>query len=66
MDLTEASAMMPTMTIAGVPQVEVVARLSKSGAPTEQTGDFSGMATYSFAEQGAQGSVKIEINRAVP
>lgn len=65
-ELTEASAMLPTLTIANVPKVEVVARLSESGVPTEQSGDFSGLATYSFAEQGAQGSVKIEINRAVP
>lgn len=65
-ELTEANAMLPTMTIANAAKVEVVARLSKSGVPTEQSGDYAGLATYSFAEQGAQGSVNIEINRAVP
>lgn len=65
-ELTEADAMMPTMTLAGAPQVEVVARLSKSGQPMERSGDYAGAALYSFAEQGMQGAVKIEIDRAVP
>lgn len=65
-ELTEADAMVPTRTIASTPSIEVVARLSKSGAPLEQSGDYAGAATYSFDKQGAQGSVKVKIDRVIP
>lgn len=62
--LSEADAMLPTRTLASADKVEVVARLSKSGVPNEQPGDHFGSVTYSFTEQGAQGAVKIQIDRA--
>lgn len=64
-ELTTADAMLPTRTIADVQDVEIVARLSASGMPTEQAGDYFGTARYSFAKQGEQGSVAIEINQVV-
>jgi cytochrome c-type biogenesis protein CcmH len=65
-DLTTDDAMLPTRTLADAQEVEIVARLSASGAPTEQSGDLFGSATYSFARQGEQGSVTIEIDQRVP
>lgn len=38
--LDESMAMAPGMTIASVPKLEVVARISKSGAPVPQSGDW--------------------------
>lgn len=64
--LTEADAMLPARTLMSADQVEIVARLSKSGAPTEQPGDYFGAADYSFAQQGAHGAVKIRIDRIAP
>src|SRR5690606_18556878 len=43
--LSEADAMLPTRTIASVQRVEVVARLSRSGSPQAQSGDFFGAAS---------------------
>jgi len=63
--LTVADAMLPTRTLADAKAVQVVARLSKSGMPTEQSGDFAGQADYSFA-RGEQGELSIVINRQVP
>lgn len=65
-ELTKADAMLPTRSIDNAEAVEVVARLSRSGAPLEQAGDYVGTAQYSFSKQGAQGTVTIEINRQVP
>jgi cytochrome c-type biogenesis protein CcmH len=65
-DLTTDDAMLPTHTLANAQEVEIVARLSASGTPTEQSGDLFGSAKYSFAQQGEQGSVTIEINQRVP
>lgn len=65
-ELTVADAMLPTRTLKDAQTVEVVARLSASGMPTEQSGDLYGVARYSFASQGAQGGVSIEINQRVP
>jgi cytochrome c-type biogenesis protein CcmH len=66
-ELSERDAMMPTRTIAGAPRVEVVARISKSGAPQAQSGDFFGEAEYDFAtpKEGAP-VVNIVIDRIVP
>ncbi|MGH8176088.1 MAG: tetratricopeptide repeat protein [Steroidobacter sp.] len=63
-ELSERDAMMPTRTIASVPRVQVVARVSKSGAPQAQSGDFYGEAEYDFAN-GAD-IVTIVIDRTVP
>ncbi len=40
--LDESMAMMPTMTLSSVDQVEVIARVSKNGSAMPQTGDFIG------------------------
>ena len=71
-ELSERDAMIATRTIASVPRVQVVARLSRSGAPQAQSGDFYGEATYDF-EQGdfaggdAQAAtLNIIIDRTVP
>lgn len=64
-ELTTADAMLPSRTLAAAQDVEVVARLSSSGTPMEQSGDLTGIARYSFAK-GERGEVSIEINRQVP
>jgi cytochrome c-type biogenesis protein CcmH len=63
-DLSERDAMMPTRTIATVPKVQVVARLSRSGGPQAQSGDLFGQADYDFAT--ATGTVRIVIDGTVP
>lgn len=65
-ELTKANAMMPSRTIESADAVEVVARISRSGTPTQQSGDMMGSVPYSFSKQGAKGSVEIEINQQVP
>lgn len=74
-DLGERDAMIATRTIASVPRVQVVARLSRSGAPQAQSGDFYGEAEYEFASTGAEsenkgsgggGTLNIIIDRTVP
>lgn len=65
-ELSAEDAMLPTRTLAAAEEVQIVARLSGSGMPTEQSGDLFGTASYSFAKQGEQGSVTIEINQRVP
>ena len=63
-ELTERDAMLPTRTIASVPRVQVVARLSRSGGPQAQSGDLFGQADYDFAA--AAGTVRIVIDSVVP
>jgi cytochrome c-type biogenesis protein CcmH len=65
-ELSKANAMLATRTIEGVDAVEVVARLSASGTPMQQSGDYAGSVQYSFSKQGAHGVVTIEINHQVP
>ena len=62
--LTERDAMIPTRSIATVPKVVVVARLSRSGAPQQQSGDFYGEAEYEFGK--SSGPLTIVIDRVVP
>lgn len=64
-ELSERDAMIPTLTIAGVPRVQVVARLSHAGMPTAQSGDFYGQADYEFAKDTGS-TLKIVIDRTVP
>ena len=64
LELSERDAMMPSRTIATVPRVQVVARLSPSGTPQAQSGDFYGQADYDFAA--ASGTLQIVIDRIVP
>ena len=67
-ELSERDAMIAARSIATVPRVQVVARLSRSGTPQAQSGDYYGEAEYDFAKNaGAGGStLNITIDRAVP
>jgi cytochrome c-type biogenesis protein CcmH len=63
-ELTERDAMMPTRTIASSPRVQVVARLSRSGNPQAQSGDFFGQADYEFGTD--TDTLNILIDQTVP
>jgi cytochrome c-type biogenesis protein CcmH len=67
-ELSERDAMIAARTIATVPRVQVVARLSRSGTPQAQSGDFYGEADYDFSKNAAAGAatLNIIIDRAVP
>jgi len=62
--LTEYDAMVPARTIATVPRVEVVARLSRSGSPQAQSGDYFGSASFEFGK--TNGTLNIIIDQVVP
>jgi cytochrome c-type biogenesis protein CcmH len=62
--LTEADAMIPARTIASVQRVTIVARLSRTGAPQAQSGDFFGEATHEFGKNTE--TVQITIDQRVP
>lgn len=62
--LSESDAMIPSRSIATVPKVVVVARLSRSGAPQQQSGDLYGEAEYEFGK--TSGPLTIVIDRVVP
>ncbi|HWK75396.1 MAG TPA: hypothetical protein VNQ81_14050 [Povalibacter sp.] len=64
LELSERDAMLPSHTIASVPRVQVVARLSRSGAPQAASGDFYGEADYDFSKD--TGTLHIVIDRTVP
>ena len=63
-ELTDRDAMIPSRSIATVPKVVVVARLSRSGAPQQQSGDLYGEAEYEFGK--TAGPLTIIIDRTVP
>jgi cytochrome c-type biogenesis protein CcmH len=63
-ELSERDAMIPTRTIASVPKVEVVARISRSGSPQAQSGDFFGAAAYEFSN--GAGTLNIIVDQVVP
>jgi cytochrome c-type biogenesis protein CcmH len=63
-ELTEHDAMIPARSIATVSKVQVVARLSRSGAPQQQSGDLYGEAEYEFGKN--SGPLSIIIDRTVP
>ncbi len=67
-DLSERDAMIAARTIATVPRVQVVARLSRSGTPQAQSGDYYGEAEYDFSKNAGAGgaTLNIIIDRAVP
>ncbi len=67
-DLSERDAMIAARTIASVPRVQVVARLSRSGTPQAQSGDYYGEAEYDFSKNAGVGAatLNIIIDRAVP
>jgi cytochrome c-type biogenesis protein CcmH len=62
--LTEQDAMMPSRTIGSVQRVQVVARVSRSGSPQAQSGDFFGEAEFEFGKD--SGTLNIIIDRTVP
>lgn len=62
--LTERDAMVPSRTIAAVPRVEVIARLSRSGSPQAQSGDYFGKADFEFGKD--SGTLNIIIDQVVP
>jgi cytochrome c-type biogenesis protein CcmH len=67
-ELSEADAMLSTRTIADVNAVQIVARLSRSGAPQQQSGDFFGEARLQFdaSNSDQEYSVNIVIDQRVP
>jgi cytochrome c-type biogenesis protein CcmH len=67
-ELSERDAMIAARTIASVPRVQVVARLSRSGTPQAQSGDYYGEAEYDFSKNAAASAatLNIIIDRAVP
>ena len=67
-ELSERDAMIAARTIASVPRVQVVARLSRSGTPQARSGDYYGEAEYDFSQNAAAGTgtLNIIIDRAVP
>lgn len=62
--LTESDAMIPARSIAIAPKVVVVARLSRSGTPQQQSGDLYGEAEYEFGKN--SGPLAIVIDRVAP
>jgi cytochrome c-type biogenesis protein CcmH len=62
--LTERDAMIPARSIAIAPKVVVVARLSRSGTPMQQSGDLYGEAEYEFGKN--SGPLTIVIDRVAP
>lgn len=62
--LSESDAMIPSRSIAAVPKVVVVARLSRGGSPQQQSGDLYGEAEYEFGK--SSGPLTIVIDRVVP
>jgi cytochrome c-type biogenesis protein CcmH len=60
-DLSDANAMIAGRGLSSVPKAQIVARLSKSGSPQAQPGDFYGEADY--VVQPGTGSVSIVIDR---
>lgn len=62
--LTESDAMIAARSIAIAPKVVVVARLSRSGTPQQQSGDLYGEAEYEFGRD--RGPLTIVIDRVVP
>ncbi len=67
-ELTEADAMLPSHTIGSVGEAQIVARISRSGTPQQQSGDIYGEARLQFdANKPAQAyDVAIVIDRRVP
>jgi cytochrome c-type biogenesis protein CcmH len=63
-ELSEKDAMMPTRTIGSVQHVQVVARLSRTGNPQAQRGDYFGQADYEFGKD--TGTLTIHIDQLVP
>ena len=63
--LSDRDAMIAGRSIATVQQVEVVARISKTGTPQQQSGDLFGQVQHRFASPKSD-TVEIVIDRVVP
>ena len=64
-DLTEASSMLPSMTLRSFEQVEVLARISPSGQAISQTGDLISAASTVNFDQQAEHEVILSIQQLV-
>ena len=62
--LNDAMAMMPTLKISGYDSVQINARVSKSGTPTESSGDLVAVAVP--ARPGQEQTVELVIKSVVP
>jgi len=65
-ELSERDAMVPTHTIAKIPKIQIVARLSRHGSPQAQSGDLYGEADYAFEPRSKDPALNITIDRTVP
>lgn len=63
--LDESMAMAPGMTIKSFPELELVARISKTGSPTAQTGDWQGT-VGPIKLEGLDGPQRIVIAKQLP
>lgn len=64
-ELSDAMAMAPGMDINSVEQLELVARISKSGSPAPQSGDWQGSMGPVSAQE-LDGPVDIVIDQQIP
>jgi cytochrome c-type biogenesis protein CcmH len=64
--LSDADAMMAGRNLSSVQQVQIVARISKTGSPQAQPGDLFGEAAHSFKNGKTPAEVSITIDRIVP
>jgi cytochrome c-type biogenesis protein CcmH len=62
--LDDSMAMMPAMKLSSVPQVQVVARVSRGGEPVAQSGDLE--SEPQIVDVGAGAAVSLVIDRKVP
>lgn len=61
--LSDADSMLPGQSLSDFPELVLVARISRSGQPTEQSGDWFASATY---RQGNEGPLELVIDQVVP
>lgn len=63
-ELSDNDAMLAGQDLSSTPQVQIVARISRSGTPQAQSGDLYGEVEYATTAE--QGNVNIIIDRIVP
>ena len=61
--LSDRNTMLPGSSLGDFPELSLVARLSATGQPTEQSGDLYAQTTYSH---GDEGTVELVIDQVVP
>ena len=62
--LDDSMAMMPAMTLSSVPEVQIVARVSRGGEPTAQSGDLESEPRVVAVADGA--ALSLVIDRKIP